>query len=258
MSVLVLMYHGVEDTDGPLFVPPSLFTAQMDAIAAARIPVLTMSAVADGLLRRTLPDRAVALTFDDAFLSVVENAASILARRGLCATVFAVAGRLGGTNQWPSGRPGAPIVALAKAADLSRLAAAGFEIGAHGMDHEPFDTDDPRVIRREVSEARTLLERAVGGHIRSVAYPYGAMPTATAKQAVCETYAVACTTRIGRVHHGADPHALPRVDVHYLRSLRVFEAVLDGRANAYLALRRAAANARRRVRRDYVRPAGVQ
>ena len=28
--------------------------------------------------------------------------------------------------------------------------------------------------------------------------------------------------------------------------------------NAYLALRRAAANARRRVRRDYVRPAGVQ
>ncbi len=251
MSVLVLMYHGVDERQGPLFVDPSTFAAHMDAVAASRIPVLTMSEVAERLRERRLPDRAVALTFDDGFVSVVERASPILSARGLRATVYCVAGRLGGTNDWPSGRPGAPSVALASAEAVSSLGAAGFEIGAHGMNHEPFDVRDPHVIRSEVADARAALEKRFGVAVRTVAYPYGARPSPEALALVRETYVAAVTTRLGHVDLSSDLHALPRVDAHYVRSLRLFRAVLEHRADAYLAVRRVAAAARRRVVRDY-------
>jgi len=251
MSVLIVMYHGVEDREGPLFVDRTTFAAHLDAVVASRLPVLTMSEIADRLRERRLPARAVALTFDDGFVSVVDSAVPLLVERGLRATVFCVAGRLGGTNEWPTGLPGAPRVHLAAAPDLKRIAAAGMEIGAHGMDHEPFDTDDPAIVQREIRDARAALERTVIAPVRSVAFPYGAWPARAAAAAVRETYTTACTTRIGRVETSSDPHALPRVDAHYLRSPRLFRAAIEGRANAYLALRRIGAAARRRVRLDY-------
>lgn len=254
MSALVLMYHGVEDRDDPLFVPPSLFAEHVAVIASSGFPVLTVGELADRLRDGTLPEHAVVLTFDDGFSSVATEVAPRLLERGLRATVFCVAGRLGGTNAWPTGRPGAIEVALADANDLRRLAAEGFEIGAHGMEHSPLDTDDAQEIRREIVEAASVLEDAVGIAARSFAYPYGAGPSGAAARAVSETYAAACTTRIGRVHQDSSPLSLPRVDAHYLRSPELLATAISGGSNTYLAFRRVAASARRRVRRDYVRP----
>ena len=256
MSVLILMYHGVEGRDGPLFVTPRLFAAHLDEIVASRVPVLTMAEVANLLSADRLPERAVAITFDDAFESVVREAAPLLMERTLRATVYCVGGRLGGTNEWSTARPGAPVVRLATAADLRTLADTGIEIGAHGMDHAPLHTRDAREIRREVHESRARLEDLVGHPVRSFAYPYGVLPSTSAEAAVRTSYATACTTRIGRVNARSDAHLLPRVDAHYVRSPRLIRAVVSGRANAYLALRRVAANARRRVRQDYASPAG--
>jgi peptidoglycan/xylan/chitin deacetylase (PgdA/CDA1 family) len=240
------MYHGVERRQGPLFVDPSLFEEQLAAIGESGLRVVTVRELAE-----ERPERAVALTFDDGFGSVVEAAAPRLADRGFSATVFCVAGRLGGTNDWPSARPGAPTVDLAPAAALAELAEAGFEIGGHGLEHAPLDTHDRQLIEREVGDGKTALEQAVGVPVSSFAYPYGAGPSAPARSAVAEAYSAACTTRIGRVDGRSDPHALERVDVHYLRSAERFAEVLAGRGNAYLAVRRAAATARRAFRQDY-------
>ena len=253
MSVVVLMYHGVERRPGPLFVEPSLFVEQLDAIVDAGVPALTVSELAAGLDAGRLPAHGVAITFDDGFASVVEHAGPALLDRGLRATVFCVAGRLGGSNAWPSARPGAVVVPLANGPDLTRLAALGFEIGGHGLEHAPLDTTDAVTIRREVAEGRRRLESAVGVAVRSFAYPYGARPSPAAAAAVAQAYRAACTTRIGRVGPGSDLLALPRVDAHYLRSPERLAAVLGGEANAYLALRRAGASARRRVVADYRR-----
>ena len=253
MSVLILMYHGVERADGPLFVDPELFSDQLKAIAASGLPVLTIAEVGDRLREDGLPGGAVALTFDDAFASVVEEAAPRLKEHGLRATVFCVAGRIGGTNAWPTARPGAPRVDLADAAGLSLLVEQGFEIGSHGIDHAPLDTTDEDEIRTEVAASRGELERMLGVEVRSFAYPYGATASGAARREVSTSYTAACTTRIGRVEEGSDPFALPRVDAYYLQSPRTFEAVLAGRAGGYLAVRRFAAAARRRIRHDYVR-----
>jgi peptidoglycan/xylan/chitin deacetylase (PgdA/CDA1 family) len=251
MSVLILMYHGIEQRAGPLFVDPSLFAEHLDAIAASELPALTISEIGDCLREGRLPERGVALTFDDGFASVVEEAAPRLLERGLSATIFCVAGSLGRSNEWPSSLSGAPIVQLADASELSQLAEAGFEIGGHGLTHAPLDTADPGVIRREVTDGRTMLECTVGTGVHSFAYPYGAAPSAAAARVVSESYRTACTTSIGRVEADSDPLALPRVDAHYLRSPERLASALDGGSNEYLTIRRLAANARRRLRRDY-------
>jgi peptidoglycan/xylan/chitin deacetylase (PgdA/CDA1 family) len=251
MSVLILMYHGVEPRPGPLFVEPELFAEHVAVIAASGLPVLTVGEVGDLLRDGRLPERAVALTFDDGFASVVDEAAPLLLEHGLRATVFCVAGRLGGMNDWPTNPRGTPRAALASAADLSRIANAGFEIGGHGMDHSPLHSDDPAEIHREIPDARAALEQAVDAPVRSLAYPYGRAPSPVARRAVAETYEVACTTRVGRVQPNADALALQRVDVHYLRSPKRLARAIRGESNGYLALRRLGADVRRSVIRDY-------
>lgn len=251
MSVLILMYHGVERRPGPLFVEPELFAEHVAVIAASGLPVLTVGEVGDLLRDGGLPERAVVLTFDDGFASVVDEAVPLLLEGGLRATVFCVAGRLGGMNDWPTNPPGTPRAALAAATDLARIANAGFEIGGHGMDHSPFDTNDAAEIRREIPDARAALEEAVGAPVRSLAYPYGRTPSQVARRAVADTYEVACTTRVGRVRPNADALALQRVDVHYLRSPDRLARAIRGRSNRYLTLRRFGADARRTVLRDY-------
>src|SRR5262249_55751929 len=95
VSILVLMYHGVERRSGPLFVEPGLFAEHVAVIAESGLPVLTVGEVGALLRDGRLPARAVALTFDDGFASVVEHAAPLLHERGLRATVFCVTGHLG-------------------------------------------------------------------------------------------------------------------------------------------------------------------
>src|SRR5262249_23321631 len=97
---LVLTYHAVEEGTAPLCISPRLFAEHAAVIAAAGVPVLTVSELASALSAGELPPRAVAITFDDGCASVAEHAAPALAEHGLRATVFCVAGHLGGTNEW--------------------------------------------------------------------------------------------------------------------------------------------------------------
>ena len=248
---LILTYHAIAAGPPPLFVEPTLLARQLDCIIDSGANVLTVSELASTLRAGTLPPRAVVLTFDDAFASVADAAAPLLAERGLHATLFCVSGHLGGLSNWPSQPLSAPRLPLADAAALSELAAAGWEIGSHGVSHEPLARLSADARRRELLESREVLEQALGVAVRSFAFPYGAVPAGSRDSLREAGYDAACTTRIASVSVVADPLALPRVDAHYLRRPAILEAVLVGTALGYLGTRRIAARARRLVVRDY-------
>jgi peptidoglycan/xylan/chitin deacetylase (PgdA/CDA1 family) len=248
---LVLTYHAVERGPAPLCVDPGLFAEHLDTILASGARVVTVRGLAAALREGTLSRPTVAITFDDGFASVAENAAPLLVERGLAATVFCVAGRVGGRSNWPSARPGTFTSDLASERELSDLAAHGIEIGAHGLHHEPLIVHDERVLRDEILHARALLEERLEVTVESFAYPYGAAPSPMARRLVAETYRTACTTTLGRVGPGSDPHALPRVDAHYTRRPVLLERAIAGSLDSYLRGRRVVARVRRLVRRDY-------
>jgi peptidoglycan/xylan/chitin deacetylase (PgdA/CDA1 family) len=253
VSALILTYHAVEAGSSPLHVTPELLEEHLDCIVAAGARVLTVSALGEAIRRGELDGPTVALTFDDGLASVTEQAAPVLAQRGLVATMFCVAARLGGTSAWPSRNPGTPVLPLASAEDVAALAAAGWEIGAHGLHHDPLDRLPLARLTVELAESRCLLEDAADAPVRSFAFPYGAVSPDARRALVAAGYDAACGAQLALVPQDCDPLALPRVDAHYLRRPALLRAALDGRLGTYLAARRFAARTRRAVREDYRR-----
>jgi peptidoglycan/xylan/chitin deacetylase (PgdA/CDA1 family) len=195
----------------------------------------------------SLPERAVALTFDDAFASVVTEATPRLQRRGWPATVFCVAGHLGGMNDWPTQPPAVPRRRLASAKEVAGLAAEGFEIGGHTVSHAPLSGLIGPALHAEVVGCRDQLEALVGQRVRTFACPYGDLPSGEPRRLLERTYDAVCSTSVDAVGPTADPYALPRVDAHYVRAPDVLRHVVRRGGRGYLALRRTGARARRFV-----------
>lgn len=103
----------------------------------------------------------VLLTFDDGNASDAEIALPALAERGLGATFFALAGKLGG--------PG-----YLDAAGVRALSDAGMRIGTHGMDHRSWRGLSPADTERELGDARRRLEDLCGAPVDEASCPFGA------------------------------------------------------------------------------------
>jgi peptidoglycan/xylan/chitin deacetylase (PgdA/CDA1 family) len=206
---LILMYHAVADVSHDpnlLAVSPRRFAAQLAWLARRGL-----RGVAVGPLVAALrADRArglVGITFDDGYVSVLENAVPELVRRGFTATVFVISDRLGGRNDWDSGTPWP----LLSGAQLGELAAAGMEIGSHSATHTRLAGADPGLLTAEVGGSRERLGRIADAEVRGFAYPYGDMDAA-ARGAVRDAgYDYACAVRAPREALGL--LALPRVYV---------------------------------------------
>jgi peptidoglycan/xylan/chitin deacetylase (PgdA/CDA1 family) len=249
--VLILTYHGVGDAGWPLEISREIFTAHLDALAESGAETMTVSEVAAAIRAERLPERGVAVTFDDGFRSVARNAAPILAERGLRATIFCVAAHIGGRSDWASRREGSETTLLADEAELRELVAAGFEIGSHGATHAPLVNGGTRFLEEEIVESRSALETALGTQVCSFALPYGATACAEAQSLLASTYTAVCTTRPAVVNDATDPLALPRVDANFARSSSRVRQLLHGSGRTYLRARGAGARARRLLVADY-------
>lgn len=253
---LVLTYHAIEAGPPPLFVEPALFREHLDAIAEAPVRAVSLDRLGEELAAGGPREPSVAVTFDDGFASVVEQAAPMLIERGIPATIFCVTGHLGGLNDWATEPASSPRRPLASAAALADVVAGGLiRPGSHGMTHLPLALADPAAAEREIVGSRSALEDALGAPVDWFALPASAPPGAGARALIERTYAGAAGGGNRPAGAGSDRWAVPRADAHYLRRPSLLRRALEG-DDLYLALRRAAARARRLVARDYVSPAG--
>jgi peptidoglycan/xylan/chitin deacetylase (PgdA/CDA1 family) len=248
---LILCYHAIEPGPPPLCVEPSAFAEQLDLITEAPVSAVSLGRLVDQLADGGPAEPSVAITFDDGFASVAETAAPMLAERGLPATVFCVAGHLGGENDWPIEPGSAPRRRLAAAAELSTIASSGIEIGSHGIDHLPLGRiADRDRVEREVAGSKRLLEDATGVPVEWFAYPYGSLPRAPGIESIERTYRGAVAGGNREVTGSSHRWRLPRVEMHYFRSPDRLRALLDG-GRRYLALRRAGGRLRGAIRPHY-------
>jgi peptidoglycan/xylan/chitin deacetylase (PgdA/CDA1 family) len=242
----VLLYHRVAelpDDRHALAVPPADFRAQIEQLRSSWqvLPLATLAAMAAA---GDLPDRAVALTFDDGYVDNLEVAAPILAELGVPATFFLTAESLdlqrhywwdllddveGGGEEYVALKAAMPVVrddivfrrgrrsaSLSRpmiASEIARLAREFplIEIGAHGLHHLSLPMLSPEDCFREVSESRSALERVIGRPVISFAYPFGDVsPQAmTAVMAAGFQQAVTCEARGVRARE--HPLRLPRL-----------------------------------------------
>ena len=98
----MLLYHRVADLDADpqrLAVTPASFAAHLDILSRYATPLPL-----DELVRRahagSLPERAVAITFDDGYADNLEAAVPLLERYGLPATIFIATGAIAGGHEF--------------------------------------------------------------------------------------------------------------------------------------------------------------
>lgn len=87
---MILLYHRISTAPPDLYglsVAPEDFRAHLELLKR-RCNVLSVDDLEEGSARGTLPERAVALTFDDGYLDSLEVASPILTELGLPATFF--------------------------------------------------------------------------------------------------------------------------------------------------------------------------
>ncbi len=88
-AVILVYHHVAESTPRVTSVTPAEFRNQLDHIEKAGFRVWGLDRVAHALRERApIPDRTIAITFDDAYASVYTEAWPMLRRRGWPFTVF--------------------------------------------------------------------------------------------------------------------------------------------------------------------------
>jgi peptidoglycan/xylan/chitin deacetylase (PgdA/CDA1 family) len=170
-----LTFHGIGNIERPLEPGEERFWLDQEEFESALDSVAGRS--------------DVQITFDDGNTSDIEHALPQLRRRGLTATFFVVAGRLG--------TPG-----FLDEKGVEALAAAGMGIGCHGMRHRPWRGLDDRALWEEVVDARRLLEQAVGRPLTEAACPFGSYDRRVLRFLRRHGYRRAFTSDAGMVRPG--------------------------------------------------------
>lgn len=213
--VPILLYHKVGRPPRGARVPgqyvsPGLFRKHLDYLAKHGYASLSLLDLVQK--DRPLPPRPIAITFDDGYRCLYQEAFPLLAEAGFTATVFLVAGALGASNLWEQA-VGDVAEQMLDLPEVREMRAGGIEFGSHTLSHAHLTELREEEARREIADSRARLAEALGEPCRTFAYPYGEW-NARVKDLVAEAgYEAACTTVRAWASREDDPLALPRINI---------------------------------------------
>ena len=181
VEVPILMYHSIgraaQSRKYKRFdVPPAVFADQLDGLVAAGMQTITagqmLAAVKSGKAD-DIPDRAVVLTFDDAFADFESAALPALLERRMVATVFVPTAFIGRRASWLDDI-GEGYRRHMAGSQLRAVRAAGIECGAHSHSHPQLDRlGSPCELADEIRRPRCILEDLLNEPVTTFAYPFG-------------------------------------------------------------------------------------
>ncbi len=217
----VLLYHSVSDRpreNGSWgAVSRAAFAAHVDAIDASGRQAIDISTLAGALrAERPLPERAVAITFDDGYADTYE-AVELLGRHALACTVYVTTGQIGGLGRLSAQQVGA----------LARL--PGVEVGSHAVHHRWLDELNGHELVDELRDSKAQLQELTGGRIDSFAYPHGAYDWPVRDAVIAAGYRSAAAVKNAVSHWGDDPFAIARWTVTAATSAASIAEVLEGK-----------------------------
>ena len=203
----ILMYHYVRvapagDTVGfGLSVTPPDFQRQMQWLRDHGYTTVTVhDAVLMVQQRKPMPNKPIALTFDDGYRDFYSAAAPVLRRLGMTAT-----------NYVPTRLVGLP--AYMTWDQVRELDSQGFEMAAHTEFHVALKGAQAPRAHEEVYGAKNDLESQLGHPVVDFAYPYGAYDAGVVKLVNAAGYESATTTNNGGWHTASQLLTLTRIRV---------------------------------------------
>jgi peptidoglycan/xylan/chitin deacetylase (PgdA/CDA1 family) len=161
--LIILYYHGL---------PANYrlrFARQMDLLQR-------LACVLPASYRGDLPSdkRCVAITFDDAFQSVLEHAVPELAARSFHATIFVPVGFVGRNPRWEMEEGCSDLDEVVMTTEqLRALSSSAISIGSHTKTHSSITAIDKKRAQDEIESSRYQLADLCGQNILTFSFPYG-------------------------------------------------------------------------------------
>ena len=188
----VLTFHALDESSSYLSVPPRVFARGLEHLHERGWRTLSLGEIATRLeAGKPLPERALAITFDDGFRSVRTEGLPVLRAMGYTATLFPA---LGADDPAETMLPmdERPMLTWSQARELCD---AGWEIGAHSRTHPDLTRLPSERVEAEMRDSRAVLEDRLGVRVSSFAYPFGRHDPRTS--AASKTRVPLPTSRIG-------------------------------------------------------------
>lgn len=238
-QVIVLCYHAVSSNwPAALSVTPESLRSQLRKLVRRGWRGVTFSEAVLG----SPNGRTLAVTFDDAFLSVLERARPILQELGLPATVFVPTGfvehrvrlQWPGIEQWATTEHADELTCM-NWDDLSTLQAAGWEIGSHTRTHPRLSQLDDDALRSELEASRLEVQQRLERPCSSLAYPYGDVDERVA--AAVREAGYRCAAGLSSSLAELGPYRWPRIGIYhsdtgFRYSLKASRAMRAARASS--------------------------
>jgi biofilm PGA synthesis lipoprotein PgaB len=215
---VVFMYHRFGDSRYPSTnVRMDQFKAQLDYFAAHGYQVWPLQRILKYLqIDEDLPDKVVAITIDDAYLSVYQNAFPVLKARNLPFTVFVSSG--------PVDRGLPDFMSWEQMREMQK---AGASFANHSADHAHLvarlkgETEEAwrARVKADIEKDQQRLQAELGRNANETklfAYPYGEYDNALAGLLKDMGY-TAFGQQSGAIGPGSDRQRLPRypINEHY-------------------------------------------
>ena len=207
-SGVIVLYHHVDTSTPPsTSISPRDFRRHLEYLRDNDYHVIALDTMIDHLRSQTpLPDRAVAITFDDGYASIYENAFPILQQFDMPFALFLstdpIDQRQNNYMTWDEVR---------ELSDAGAVIANHMVYHPYMLEHEDQETEVQWLARQreELLTAEATITAETGQNHRFLAYPYGEF-NAELKMMLAEEGFVGFAQNSGAVGFHSDFLALPR------------------------------------------------
>lgn len=213
-EVYVLMYHSVEDTDWKYGVRPKDFQKQIGYLKD-NYHVVPLERVVNFIKSRDdLPNKSVALTFDDGYLDTYQTVFPLLKQYQLPATVFLT------TNLAPQPKLGnLPRLNWEQIKEMFASGLVKFEV--HGHNHQELSAE-------EVLQCREAIANHLQYQSQLIAYPAGRHNPAIVNFLKNNGFLAAFGISEGLVKQGDDLFNIKRIQIDKTMNFMLFKLRLTG------------------------------
>ncbi len=225
----ILYYHGIPDAEKDLFIRQIKLVARFCTIVPLR-EILTVP----------FEDKPiVAITFDDAFANLLNNAIPFLLENKYPATIFIPTENLGDRPGWDINPDHPDKTQLIMTLDqIRQLGHMGFAIGSHTLTHPHLTRLSDEDLKRQLMESKQQLEKWMDREVDAISYPHGDYNDRVLEMARQAGYARGYTVEPRCVRTNDDPMAIPRFAVTPGDSLFKLKLILVGAWETDYYLRR--------------------
>jgi peptidoglycan/xylan/chitin deacetylase (PgdA/CDA1 family) len=154
------------------YIPEATFAGYLSYLHEEGWQVIDLAAFLRGLVApNSLPERAVLLTFDDGYRSMLTVVLPWLLRFGYPAVLFVPSDFVGGSNTFDANIE--PEEAICDWDELRELERQGVSVQSHGASHRAFSYLALAEQEEELRRSKSTLEAGLGKTAEVFSYPYG-------------------------------------------------------------------------------------